>query len=105
MRTSFPLDNPVATSPHTTPYRFASDDDPDEAAGKLARFGPSAAARDDLPYKVELWDAAKTAVEQVLAVTVSGGIGYAAFYAATREHPDRYVTLRHKDSILSRWNG
>jgi len=23
----------------------------------------------------------------------------------TREYPDRYVTLRHKNSIVSRWNG
>jgi hypothetical protein len=52
-----------------------------------------------------LWNAAKTAVEQVLAVTASGSIGYAAFYGATREFPDRYITLRHKTSIISRWNG
>ena len=67
--------------------------------------GPGLAERDDLPFKVELWDAAKTAVERVLAVTANGSIGYAAFYAATREYPDRYITLRHKDSIMSRWNG
>jgi len=41
----------------------------------------------------------------VLAVTANGSIGYAAYYAATREFPDRYVTLRHKNSIVSRWNG
>jgi hypothetical protein len=40
-----------------------------------------------------------------LAVTASGGIGYAAFYAATRELPQRYITLRHKQRIVSRWNG
>jgi hypothetical protein len=62
------------------------------------------AAHEDLPYKVELWDEAKVAVEQVLAVTASGSIGYAAYYAATREFPERYITLRHKNSIVSRWN-
>jgi hypothetical protein len=67
--------------------------------------GPDPLEREDLPYKVELWNAAKTAVEQVLAVTASGSIGYAAFYGATRELPDRYITLRHKTSIISRWNG
>jgi hypothetical protein len=41
----------------------------------------------------------------MLAVTASGSIGYAAFYGATRELPDRYITLRHKTSIISRWNG
>jgi hypothetical protein len=60
---------------------------------------------EDLPYKVELWNEGKTAVEQVLAVTANGSIGYAAYYAATREYPDRYVTLRHKNGIVSRWNG
>lgn len=66
---------------------------------------PDPAERDDLPFRVELWDPGKTAVERVLAVTANGSIGYAAFYAATREYPDRYITLRHKDSIMSRWNG
>lgn len=60
---------------------------------------------EDLPYKVEIWDASKQVVEQVLAVTASSSIGYAAYYAATREYPDRFVTLRHKGSILIRWNG
>jgi hypothetical protein len=57
-----------------------------------------------LPYKVELWDEAKGSVEQVLAVTANGSIGYAAYYAAVREYPHRYVTLRHKNSIVSRSN-
>jgi hypothetical protein len=64
----------------------------------------SAAAREDLPYKVELWDAAKQSVEQTLAITASASIGFAAYHAATREYPDRYITLRHKNSIVSRWN-
>lgn len=64
----------------------------------------STVPRDDLPYKVELWNAERTSVERVLAVTANGSIGYAAYYAAVREHPDRYVTLRHRNRILSRWN-
>ena len=68
-------------------------------------FGRPTAGREDLPYRVELWNNAKTGVEQVLAVTLSGSIGYAAYYAATREFPERYITLRHRDSIVSRWNG
>jgi len=44
-------------------------------------------------------------VEQVLAVTANGSIGYAAYFAATREFPHRYITLRHKTGIISRWNG
>ncbi|WP_187149085.1 hypothetical protein [Phenylobacterium zucineum] len=44
-------------------------------------------------------------MERVLAVSSSPSIGYAAYYAATREYPGRQVTLRHKSSVLSRWNG
>lgn len=60
---------------------------------------------EDLPYKVELWDKAKLVVEQVLAVTANGSIGYAAYYAATREFPERHITLRHKGKMVSSWNG
>ena len=54
---------------------------------------------------VELWEVTRRRVETVRAVPANGSIGYAAYYAATREYPDRYVTLRHKNSIVSRWNG
>lgn len=81
-----------------------TDDSPDDSASETP-FGPRPTEREDLPYKVELWDDAKSSVEQVLAVTANGSIGYAAYYAATREFPNRYVTLRHKNRIVSRWNG
>jgi hypothetical protein len=60
---------------------------------------------EDLPYRVELWNEARTAVEQVLAITANASIGYSAFYAAARDHFDRYITLRHKNTIVNRWNG
>ncbi len=81
------------------PSGETEDDAPDDPSR-----APLKGSREDLPYKVELWDGAKTVVEQVLAVTASGSIGYAAFYAATREFPQRYITLRHKNRIVSRWN-
>jgi len=77
-------------------------DDADDAPPKA--FDRATASRDDLPYKVELWNDERTAVEQVLAVTAHSSIGYAAYHAATREYPDRYVTLRHRERVLSRWN-
>lgn len=86
------------------PLRVAPENDPGDGSNKPTPFDRSTAEHDELPYKVELWDQAKGSVEQVLAVTASGSIGYAAYYAATREHPDRFVTLRHKNSIISRWN-
>jgi hypothetical protein len=60
---------------------------------------------EELPYRVELWNMSGTSVDVVLAVTASPSIGYAAYYAATREHPNRQITLRHKNSIISRWPG
>jgi hypothetical protein len=66
---------------------------------------PNPTERDDLPYKVEIWDDAKESVEQVVAVTASASIGYAAYYAATKEFPLRYITLRFKNRVVTRWNG
>jgi hypothetical protein len=77
----------------------------DESASSRSRGGRQQHPTEDLPYKVELWDAGGAAVEVVLAVTASPSIGYAAFFAATREHPDRHITLRHKNNIVSRWAG
>jgi hypothetical protein len=85
-------------------YRFSSASNGDEDHGNEAE--QRAAPRgEDLPYKVELWDAARSSVEQVLAVTRNGSIGYAAYFEATRQYPDRYLTLRHQGKVLSRWNG
>ncbi|HEY9219687.1 MAG TPA: hypothetical protein VIO94_16685 [Phenylobacterium sp.] len=58
-----------------------------------------------MPYKVEVWDETGRVVEQVVAVSSSPAIGYAAYFAATREYPGRQITLRHKASIMSRWTG
>src|SRR5690348_11843740 len=86
-------------------YRLAPAGDPDERSRQGGEWRSTPIERDDLPFKVELWNVDKTAVEQVLAVTANGSIGYAAFYGATREFPHRYITLRHKNRIVSRWNG
>jgi hypothetical protein len=86
-------------------WRLSADSDPEEGTRTPARPDRIPARQEDLPYRVELWDPGKQFVEQVLAVTAHGSIGYAAYYAATREYPDRYVTLRHKGGIISRWNG
>ena len=90
---------------HPAAHRFASIGGGDDDAPDAVPLRPSAVQRDELPYRVELWDASRTSVEQVLAVASNGTIGYAAYYAATREHPQRYVTLRHNNRIVSRWNG
>lgn len=90
----------------SSPYRLASGSNPEEdGSGKIKRADRSKSAHENLPYKVELWDVDKKSVEQILAVTASGSIGYAAYYAAAREYPDRYVTLRHKNGIVARSHG
>ena len=95
--------NPAAALIPFPPHAMAQGrDDPDHKPRDSSNH--STASHDDLPYKVELWNEDRTAVEQVLAVTARSSIGYAAYYAATREYPDRYVTLRHRSRVLSRWN-
>ena len=85
-------------------WLLPGDDAEDPSYPKISRLDEPKAPREDLPYKVELWDEAKASVEQVLAVTSHGSIGYAAYYAAAREYPNRYLTLRHRNSIVSRTN-
>ena|SRR5579883_880771 len=91
--------------PPRFPYSFAAGGDPEDIDDVPEGIQRKSARKEDLPYKVELWDTSRSTVEQVLAVTANGSIGYAAFYAATREYPDRYITLRQKNRVISRWNG
>jgi hypothetical protein len=79
--------------------------DPPGGPGKDMPFGNGDALEDgdDLPYRVEVWDEAGGQVELIVAVSLSPAIGYAAFYAATKEYPGRAVTLRHLKRVISRW--
>ena len=85
-------------------YLFAAEDPKDRSGRRSLSSGKAPQENDDLPYRVELWNADKTSVEQVLAVTASASIGQAAFYAAAREYAERYVTLRHRQAVINRWN-
>lgn len=65
---------------------------------------PSAAggaAAAELPYRLELWDAAGLSVEQLLAVSSTPGIGYAAYYAAIREYLGRRISLSFDGRVLA----
>ena len=86
-------------------YRLGPGREPGDGGTEDPSQGMEPRDHEDLPYKVELWNESRTAVEQVLAVTANSSIGYAAYYAAARELPHRYVTLRHKNRIVSQWNG
>ena len=87
-------------------HQLHSPDDPmDEGEGTRPPAGGFPREGEDFAYRVEVWDEAGKVVEQLVAVSISPAIGYAAYYAATREYPDRVITLRHKASVLSRWTG
>jgi hypothetical protein len=53
---------------------------------------------------VEMLNRSGAFVDQVLAATKSASIGFAAYYAAIKEYADRTITLRHKNSVVARWN-
>lgn len=86
-------------------YKLATGDERDDGgAGSPAGFG-FGVEKDDLPYKVEVWDADAEYVEHVVAISAHPAIGFAAFYAAAQEYPGRRITLRFKSRILSNWTG
>ena len=85
-------------------YHFISRDEDEEPEKSSRPLSPVRAPGEDLPYRVEVLGEDAKAVEQTLALTANGSIGYAAYYEATREYPDRCVILRHKNRIVARWN-
>ena len=88
---------------HPLPHFFGSgDEERDQESSR--RPAPLSPLGEDLPYRVEVWSEDHKSVEQTLAMTANGSIGYAAYYEATREYPERYVVLRHKNRTVARWN-
>ena len=87
------------------PWRLQPPGDREDGIPRSAPPRPARVDREDLPYKVEIWNETGASVEQIVAVTANASIGYAAYYAATREYPDRHITLRHKNSVVARWSG
>jgi hypothetical protein len=92
----------AATTALARILQLAPSGDAEGGDPKLTPLGRPTSGREDLPYRVELWDATGQTVEQVLAVTSHGSIGYAAYFAAMREYPDRILTLRHKGRTVAR---
>jgi hypothetical protein len=87
-------------------HRLGSPEEPPDGSSRTpSRDGEFPGDDEDLPYKVEVWDETGEFVEQVVAISVSPTIGYAAYFAAAREYPGRAVTLRHRSAVISRWAG
>lgn len=61
--------------------------------GGVLALGRAAAGEGALVYRVELRNAEKTAVEQVVARASSAALAQAVFAAAQREYPGRVLTL------------
>jgi hypothetical protein len=57
-------------------------------------------ARDDLPFRLELWDDTGTQVNALLALASHHIIGRAAFEIAERLHPGRIITLREGTRLV-----
>lgn len=86
------------------PFYFGTGHDEQDPKDSSHRPGSLSSRGEELPYRVEVWNEDLKNVELTLAMTANGSIGYAAYYEATREYPERYVVLRHKSRIVARWN-
>ena len=55
---------------------------------------------DDLPFRVEQWDAEGARVETILAASADLKLGKAAFAEAVRLRPNERILLRHKTRVI-----
>ena len=60
--------------------RLAPAGDREDDVPRRAPSRPVPVDREDLPYKVEIWNETGASVEQIVAVTANAGIGYAAWH-------------------------
>lgn len=65
---------------------------------KALPLRPPAAA-----YRLEMWNQSGKRVEKTLAESVDSRVAYAAYFAAAREFPMRYLTLTQDERVLARW--
>jgi hypothetical protein len=76
----------ITGSIHDRLLHFGASGDREDGVPRSNPTRPVPVDREDLPYKVEIWNEPGASVEQVVAVTANASIGYAACYAATREY-------------------
>jgi hypothetical protein len=70
-----------------------------------ARTRTASRPSEDFPYRIELWRADANELERVLARAASVQLARAIFKAAQGEHPERRITLRKGNRVLSDSNG
>jgi hypothetical protein len=62
-------------------------------------------ATDDLPFKVETWDANETRVEQLVAAASNAIVAIAAFKSAAEQYPTQVITLRNGARVMQHHRG
>ena len=68
----------------------------------MTRSANSSRSAETLPYRIELWHVeSHEVIERVLARAVTAQLARAIFQAARDEHPQRRITLRKGNHILS----
>jgi hypothetical protein len=78
--------------------------------GKPGAPVPAAPADDlaadlaELEFRLHLWTRSGERIEQLLAATRNGSMGYAVLYAAAKEYTERYLTLSRKGTVIYSWN-
>jgi hypothetical protein len=55
---------------------------------------------EDLPFRVEQWDATGGRLEQVLSTSADLNLARAAFAEAVRRRPAQRMVLRHKTRVI-----
>ena len=58
---------------------------------------------DDLPFRVEQWDASGARLEQTLSASADRKLGRAAFTEAVRQRPAQRIVLRHKTRVIEEY--
>jgi hypothetical protein len=77
--------------------------DPKDFEGDDAAVLPMAdphGAREQLPYRIELWSLSREAVERVLARAASATLARAIFAAAQSEYLGRHIVLRRSGKVI-----
>jgi hypothetical protein len=55
----------------------------------------------ELPYRIEMWDALDAHVEELIALVADHAVARAAFVEAVRRRPGKIITLRQKSRVLA----
>jgi hypothetical protein len=58
---------------------------------------------DDLPFRVEQWDADGERLEQTLSASADLKLARSAFAEAVRPRPEQRIVLRHKTRVIEEY--